>query len=30
MRNGDYVLTVRAFDISGNADERQVPMTVNN
>ena len=30
VRNGDYVLTVRAFDISGNADERQVTMTVNN
>ena len=30
VRNGDYVLTLRAFDISGNADERQVMMTVNN
>ena len=30
VRNGDYVLTVRAFDISGNAGEREVPMTVSN
>jgi hypothetical protein len=30
IRDGDYVLTVKAFDISGNADERSVPMTVRN
>jgi len=30
VRNGDYVLTVRAYDISGNVGERSVPMTVRN
>jgi hypothetical protein len=30
IRDGDYVLTVKAFDISGNAGERSVPITVRN
>jgi hypothetical protein len=29
-RNGAYTLTIRAFDISGNADERSLPLTVRN
>ena len=30
VRNGAYVLTIRAFDIGGNVGERSVPMTVRN
>jgi hypothetical protein len=30
VRNGDYVLTVRAYDISGNVGERSVPLSVRN
>jgi hypothetical protein len=30
VRDGAYVLTIRAYDISGNEDEREVPMTVDN
>jgi hypothetical protein len=30
VRDGAYELTVRAFDISGNMDERSVPLTVRN
>jgi hypothetical protein len=30
VRNGRYMLTIRAFDISGNMDERSVPLTVRN
>ena len=29
-RNGAYTLTIRAFDISGNSDERSVPLTIRN
>ena len=29
-QNGSYILTIRAFDISGNEDERSVPMTIKN
>ena len=28
--NGDYTLTIRAYDISGNEGERTVPLTVRN
>jgi hypothetical protein len=30
VRDGAYELTVRAFDVSGNMDERQVPLAVRN
>ncbi|MDP9255052.1 MAG: hypothetical protein M3Q31_00610, partial [Actinomycetota bacterium] len=30
VRDGDYVLTVRAYDITGNVGERILPLTVRN
>ncbi|HET6172374.1 MAG TPA: hypothetical protein VFD90_07210 [Gaiellales bacterium] len=30
VRDGDYVLTIRAFDVNGNMGERQLPLAVRN